>query len=400
MEPTLAWLDLTARDRDKMRRVLDLFKEQGTVDEMGLGTIRDTFSDALFPGTSTLQTRLRYMLFVPWIYQRLERRRALSDDVARDARDAELKLIRPLLESDDPEGAFGSQAGKSLIRLPSLVYWAGLVRWGIFIPRQSQSWYHTHFTSLAVHQDEIGRADDPGVVWAREQAWHPRLPKPPRGFPKEAYFALTFDEADFLRGRIEERCPGTLLAWLASHGSSSPAASFWDDTSARQANRGIGTTIELARRFSLHVEGPPLLYNLLLAERRHELHRTDEELIENYRQKLAVWGEDEAQEEDFDPKALWSLMAREGARIVEPQRRFVEAWTSRLKQIDPRAVAQDEELKGLIANRELKLKGNRARLVNEGRLLDWSGGVGLRRMDFRWSRVRQLVIDLHEGLAS
>ena len=58
MEPTLAWLDLTARDRDKMRRVLDLFKEQGTVDEMGLGTIRDTFSDALFPGTSTLQTEV------------------------------------------------------------------------------------------------------------------------------------------------------------------------------------------------------------------------------------------------------------------------------------------------------------------------------------------------------
>ena len=64
------------------------------------------------------------------------------------------------------------------------------------------------------------------------------------------------------------------------------------------------------------------------------------------------------------------------------------------------AFAQDEELKGLIANRELKLKGSRARLVNEGRLLDWSGGVGLRPMDFRWSRVRQLVIDLHEGLAS
>ena len=62
MEPTLTWLDLTATDRDKMRRVLDLFNEQGTIDEMGLGTLRDTLSDALFPGTSTIQTRLRYML--------------------------------------------------------------------------------------------------------------------------------------------------------------------------------------------------------------------------------------------------------------------------------------------------------------------------------------------------
>ena len=59
MQATLTWIDLTASDRDKMRRVLDLFKEQGTLDEMGLGSLRDALSDALFPGTSSIQTRLR-----------------------------------------------------------------------------------------------------------------------------------------------------------------------------------------------------------------------------------------------------------------------------------------------------------------------------------------------------
>ena len=53
MQATLTWLDLTASDRDKMRRVLDLFKEQGPLDEMGLGSLRDVLSDALFPGTSS-----------------------------------------------------------------------------------------------------------------------------------------------------------------------------------------------------------------------------------------------------------------------------------------------------------------------------------------------------------
>ena len=67
MQPTLTWIDLTASDRDTMRRVLDLFSEKGTLDEMGLGSLRDTVSDALFPGTSYIQTRLRYVLFVPWI---------------------------------------------------------------------------------------------------------------------------------------------------------------------------------------------------------------------------------------------------------------------------------------------------------------------------------------------
>ena len=64
MIPSLTWLDFTTDDRHRMRRVLDLFTEQGTVDELGLGTLRDALSDALFPGTSTLQTRLRYLLFI------------------------------------------------------------------------------------------------------------------------------------------------------------------------------------------------------------------------------------------------------------------------------------------------------------------------------------------------
>ena len=88
MQATLTWLDLTASDRDKMRRVLDLFKEQGTLDEMGLGSLRDVLSDTLFPGTSSIQTRLRYVLFIPWLYQRLETRRVRSGDVERAARAA------------------------------------------------------------------------------------------------------------------------------------------------------------------------------------------------------------------------------------------------------------------------------------------------------------------------
>ena len=66
---SLSWLDLTADDRDKVRRVLDLFDELGTVDELGVGNLRDTISNALFPGTVVLHTRLRYVLFIPWIYR-------------------------------------------------------------------------------------------------------------------------------------------------------------------------------------------------------------------------------------------------------------------------------------------------------------------------------------------
>jgi len=50
-----------------MLEVVDLFREKGTVGELGLCVIRDAFANRLCPGTSTLQTRTRNWLFVPWI---------------------------------------------------------------------------------------------------------------------------------------------------------------------------------------------------------------------------------------------------------------------------------------------------------------------------------------------
>ena len=407
MQATLTWLDLTASDRDKMRRVLDLFKEQGTLDEMGLGSLRDALSDALFPGTSSIQTRLRYVLFIPWIYQRLEARRGRRGDVERAARAAEVDLIGRLEQNEDARGIIGVVARGALVRLPSSVYWNALARWGIFLPPQSQGWYHSRFDALVDGRGMAGRADDPGVIWSRQAHWHPRLPAPPKGFPGEASFALTPDEADFLRGRVEERCAGTLLAWLVRNGSDSPAEDVWDDPDALRAPERMRETLELARRFSLHVEGMPLLYNLLVAERRREVLDSDEaEAIDESRSALAEWAAEEAdQDRRFEPDALWELVVRRGGRLPGPQRVFIESWSRRIAEPDPARIADDDWLRTLITDRERSLKGGRARLQNRNRLLDWTGpraGVGRRgmRMDFRWFRVRQFLTDLHRGVAA
>ena len=400
MASTLTWLDLTASDRDKMRHVLDLFKEQGTVDEMGLGSLRDALSEALFPGTSTIQTRLRYVLFIPWTYQRLEARR-IATDVATRLRKAEINLIVPLEQCENAAGTIGVRARGSLSRLPSSVYWTALVRWGIFRHPQSQGWYHTHFARLAHDRDAGVCTDDPGILQNHQPNWHPRLPDPPKSFPGEASFILTRDEAEFLRGRLEEQCAGSLLAWLAREGSDAPSNSFfWDDSATSHASVEVRNTIELARRFSLHVEGMPLLYNLLLAERCHAKHGGDDELVEQYRAELAEWAARETEEDDHEPNKLWGFVTSRSVRLPGPQRRFVESWSRQIAELDPSIIADDDKLRALIEEREQQLKGKRARLVNPGRLLDWNGRVGVGRMSFRWHRVRQLLLDLRQGLAA
>ena len=274
MAAELSWIDLTATDRDKIRRVLNLFNEQGTVDELGLGSLRDVISNALFPGTSVLHTRLRYVLFIPWIYREIESWGG-GYDVAYEARRMEMRLIDALARSDDTAGIIGIQARESLSQLASTAYWAVLVYWGLFLAGRNQGWYHAHFDSLIHRRKEVPRADDPGVVWTREPTWHPRLPEAPAGFPDEASFALTGEEADFLLGRIQERCGGTLLAWLAVEGTGELAEDFWDEPAALRAGGSIAEAVEMARRFSLHIEGGPLLYNLLLAEMRHDMQSSD-----------------------------------------------------------------------------------------------------------------------------
>ncbi len=401
MAATLTWLDLTASDRDRMRQVLDLFKEQGTVDEMGLGRLRDALSEALFPGTSTIQTRLRYVLFVPWIYRQLEARRVASSSVSAQLRKAELELIGPLLEHGTSQGVIGERSRGSLARRPSSVYWTALMRWGLFMHERPQGWYHDHFTGLLHGRVAEEAADDPGITQTRQPNWHPRLPDPPEAFPGEASFDLTREEAVFLQGRIEERCAGTLLAWLAREGLDAPRdGCFWDDSAAAHAPAGLRDTMELARRFSLHVEGMPLLYNLLLAERRHSEHGGDEALIDRYRQDIGEWAVREAVENIFDTAELWTFAASRKVQVPRLQRNFVEAWTSRLSDIGSAAIADDRASRSLIENRERQLKGPRARLHNPARLLDWSGQVGVGRMNFRWHRVHRMLLDLHGGLTA
>lgn len=401
MTASLTWLDLTSADRDKVRQILDLFKEQGTVDELGLGSIRDALSDALFPGTSVLHTRLRYALFIPWIYKRLELA-GNGATIVKAARSKEVELISHLAEQG-AEGVIGIQARESLARLPSSVYWAALSRWGIFEPRKSLSWYHSNFDELRrqVRRPEIS-ADDPGVLMTTRHTWHPRLPSVPPVFPGGADFSLSRDEAEFIQAQIRANCNGSLLGWLVDHDIAGQSDCLWQLPLKPDAQSQIIATVELARQFSLVVEGAPLLYNLMLAEKRGKTNQSEADLAtaDGYRREFCEWmARAKADLKSFQPEVLWDFVGRQMARSPEPQRRFVERWLQSVSHGNAERSIEDQELRALIEMRERQLKGpKRARLANAGRLADWSGRVGVGRMEFRWSQVRRLLLDLHEGL--
>jgi hypothetical protein len=386
---SLSWLDYSEHDRRQVLDVIRLFSERDTRDELGIGTIRDAFADILFPGTSTIQTRARYFLLVPWVYRELEGRRIRSAEIEAHARRAELALIGPLTQSADPAGTIGGQAGQTLQRLPSSVYWLGLRRWGIRTYDGSQSQYHRSLDAYYRHSGRGRRNDDGEPVDGRSVGnWHQRLPEPPSGFPTSASFSLSVREAEYLRDRIMLSEPGTLLAFLVDTRQTAEPVPFpWAHPRFGELSPSIQEQLLHARNFAESIHGAALLY----------------EKISEYRLSLQDWAVKlDTRRETFDTwdrRRFWEVVTSDGARVSVQTRLFVDAWLSLATDSTvARAVEANEHVRRLIHNRERLLKHAQARLNNRRALELWGGAAGRDQLTYRWPVAQQLVADIVKGL--
>ena len=396
MPSTLAWLDHDSTAQERTKRILALFQEKGTQDQLGIGGIRDSFSDLLFPGISTIQTRLRYYLLVPWIFRDLEAREIPSKRIAAVARERELALVEPLLSTED-EGVFGRAAGGNLKRLPSEVYWGGLGSWGIRRFDASIAQYHRALDEIYRRRKEARRFRSEGTeAGAGVVTWHPELPPPPKSFPDEVTLSLTREEADFIRDRIVAEHPSTLLAWLALHPVHTDLRFPWDHPLAPNMRAKHQEALYHARMFSQVMHGAPMVYNLMLSEEAGW-----DDWVEDYQDRFREW----ADSLDLGELAGWSLgtmlaIARsQGGHTISAQTEtFVYRWVELVRK-DPFAVPGTDEARRLIRHREVFLKGPRSLFQNKKALEEkYSGGLGMGRLNFRWPGVQVLLSDLCDGL--
>ena len=113
-----AWIDYDDEQRRRMNALARLFSETDARDELGLGVIRDSISDLLFPGTSTIQTRVRYMLFIPWLFIELEGKELTGSDFEKAADKA---LNKDILSVVLDGKVFWFEPVASYIRIPNYV---------------------------------------------------------------------------------------------------------------------------------------------------------------------------------------------------------------------------------------------------------------------------------------
>ena len=394
----VAWLDTSADEQRRVRDLIALFEETESRDELGIGQIRDILSDALFPGTSVLQTRARYFLLVPWAYQYAAGRRGGRDLNAR-ARTIERQLVEVLWKGDE-EGVIGRVVGYHVKNLPSTMFWSGLRRYGILAQDKSPAQLTGVVSSIGDGIDEL--------VARQVGEWHPTVPPWPSGFPGalEGDLSLSQAEAEWLRERIVETCGGRLLAHLVTT-DRSPATSAapWEDPACLSAPESASHLLRLAQGFSLIVNGAALLYNVLVAERYEAsgFSRVAEPVadrVQAYQEWLERVDGQHRLVSEWRLSALWELVDVAGARVTYRTRAFVEAWASSVASGAVAEALTDPSggLRTLITNREQSIKRGQSRLTNSRLLASWGGASGTSPLAFRWTQVRRIVTDIQEGL--
>lgn len=311
----LGWVDFSSEERDKVKLVLAALNEPGTLDELGIGQIRDVFANRLFPGISTIQTRAKYFITIARLLRDIQHGKAKKANKApADWLEQQEHLLAELLvkqHGDSETGIIGAEsiANGGVSRRPSSIYWNGLKTFGIVkTPLSLREFCHelgtniqTVHTGLAEHDDG---QDDTDVHQSHSAI---ALPDQNEHWQAEDQLSITLSrkEATFLKEKIactaeiEHSVPaqilrnGGMLKLLRADAEdkmteTATTLDFDGLTSVLLRQHKISPLcrqrVRHAQSFSLAMEGPHLRFNILLA-----MINQAAEQVEKLEQEFQVW---------------------------------------------------------------------------------------------------------------
>jgi hypothetical protein len=383
----IGWVDFSKSDRDIVFNVLRGLNEPGAVDELGIGTIRDGFSDILFPGTSTIQTRAKYLFIIPYICMELEGLRKLSPrEFIASLEQRELDLI-DVLAVNDAEGIIGQRSRQTLRRKPSSIYWSAIRTFGFISEPVTLSEYAELFharKTASEQQKGLGKrksrheedtTDDSDTGMSGTVFW--RVPMFKKDWRDNLNIELTIDEAAYLRKQITSM-PGTRNSLLAlvlreNRFDFTEYESFTDiDALQSLMPPEMLTDYRLARDFSRFIYGAQVRYNVIYSGGRNK--RANELWAQYIEEKPTV--------------NLAAIEIRLKPRISVM--RFLKAYQA--------MIDNENELDELIILREKALKGqDRAKLTNTEIYQYDDNSVNMIPLVYRLPNVRRIVKDIFEG---
>jgi len=412
---SIGWIDFSSEHRDKVRTVIDLLKKQGVVDELGIGVIRDSFADRMFPGISTIQTRAKYFTLTALLVREYERRterqkakETLEEYLAREETWCRIKFAERYGSQGEARGiigiTFGQRRDRGVQRPASSVYWNGLRTFGIVRTRMSLAEFSRDISgrrslkAILAGTDHL-KGDD--LDADADDGARVRVPEVDADYWDNLSITMTATEAEFLRQQITACVPDSLLGQIILDDDATAqllklkrVASFADMAELpfiRQLKREeLCKTVYHARDFWTILEGSHIRYNRLLQSRFGSAQGVAacDEYWETWLDEMrefdwSTW------ESDF----VWQLVEQHGSTVQTPTKRFVDGWISQARAGATDIKACDQ----LVIDQERANKTSRARLRPNNKDEHADGWIGLSELDYRLPQVRTIVEDIQRG---
>ncbi len=394
----MGWVDFSSEDRDRVRDVIKQLSEPGTLDELGVGALRDGFADLMFPGFSTIQTRAKYLITIPRIirdYLALKPAQQRRQSLQQYLEQQENQLARALTLQHLNEGVTGiigstMKEGESVARLPSSVYWVALRTWGII---NTQASLNQFLRSVKPPESSLGsnlpdEADDADGVSADSRV---HLDRYDPQWIEDVHITLTESEAVFLSDKLQNGPINSLPSQLELSGMlkevlDEDLAGFahlagWVAAKSDLA-QSTRDTVKMAHAFSELIYGAHLRFNILVARNNQR-----EDLVNQYESHWLDW----RKVRQAGPEQVMQWLAATNITLQGRVGAFLMEWSEH--------IANNASVVVLDALVEKQALGNKKeRSILKKRLPDNYRWIGMSRLDFRWSQVRTILGDIQEGL--
>ena len=380
----VGWIDFSSKDREKAMAVIDLMKENGAVDELGIGVVRDRLADILFPGTSTIQTRAKYFFIVPWCMIEAEKNFKNKVDYLKRLNNIETDVIKALIKNEpsNTTGIIGKDSIGTLKRKPSEIYWIGLRTYKIMPFNISRNQYISSIKTNKNHDIEEGDDKDSYYLDNDEIRWN--ITKPRKNWKENLTLSLTKEESEFLKEKISRYHPNSLYSYIINNKDISlEDEDIYDLTFKNTLPEVVRNDLDLALNFGKVIHGAHIRYNIILRQKNSVE-------IEDYEDYWNQWCNEMSQ---FNWDKFNIDRIYEFAQTTKGTKEFIEGWFKATRELDNINLGQ---LDKMIEAREYSLKGQRAKLKNYGNV-DVSKWVGLGMLEYRWRNVKTLVKDIKDG---
>lgn len=382
----LGWVDYSREERNKIIHILRNLRTQSAVDELGIGTIRDAFSDMLFPGVSTLHTRAKYYILIPYLFHDAKSESFKKASEVRSWIEKQQDvLVKTLLTNSEPgtSGIIGGrmhQSGGSVKYKPSGTYWNGLKIWGIVrnpdisLDTACAVVYEKAKRRKEIHlknETENDGGDDKDNLYDNIELFAPILPK--YDYRSKATIDLLNNEAKFLIDQITSypNTKDTLLAYMLKE-EYLPAR--FEDIDDSLLPKEIGKVVKQAQEVADFIYGAHLLFNVIYSE------STDTDIVERFEH----WLNNEYHPIDLDAVISVTRCSHSTADFLKRFDRFIQ---------DKNIPAAQK----LLIQREKNIKGDRAKLTSTEKN-KYKGPIHAYKLYYRYPTVYQIVKDILEGL--